>query len=170
MNMRLSKKWLSASLIVLSSLVFTSCIAGQQTQEGASPNIEPIAPAPPQPDTAPVDSLPEATSPSCPEFEDALQLVNEWADALTSRGTWEHEQHVIHFKEVVENLDKDDRQVAPACPASDELANLEIQISGVNAMLGSMDVLDDRFYQAVTNAGNEWLAAGEHRGLIFKEP
>lgn len=167
--MLLSKKWLSSSLILLSSLVFASCGTGQEIQ-GTSPKIEPIAPTPTQTSKTSFDSIPDSVPSSCPEFDDALQLVNEWADALASRGTVEHEQRVMDFKETVENLNESGGQISTSCPASDELAHLEIQILGVDAMVGSGGVVDDRFYQAVTNAGNEWLATGEHRGLIFKEP
>lgn len=166
----MSMKWFRTSVFVLGAVVLTSCAAGQASQDDASPNFEPLAPAPTQSDTTPVESLPEATSWHCPEFEDALQLVNEWADALTSRGTETHDQNVTHFKELVEDLNADSAQAGGSCPAFDELANLETQISGVHAMTESLDVVDDRFYQAVTNAGNEWLSAGDHGGLIFKEP
>lgn len=74
------------------------------------------------------------------------------------------------MKELVEDLQAESARGAISCPAFDELADVNLQLSGVEIMVEHMDVPEDRFYQAVTNAGNEWLDAGDFEGLVFKTP
>lgn len=113
---------------------------------------------------------PEIAFRHCPAAEDALGLVNDWADVLESRGASLHELKVSGFKESVADLQATSARGAVPCPGFDELANVNMQISGLEIMTQHLEVPGDEFYQAVTNAGDEWLETADHGGLMFMQP
>jgi hypothetical protein len=106
----------------------------------------------------------------CPDSTDALGLVNDWADVLEGRGTSLHELKVSGFKDSVADLQASSARGAIPCPAFEELANVNMQISGLEIMVEHLNVPDDEFYQAVTTAANERLEVADHGGLVFKQP
>ena len=113
---------------------------------------------------------PEIAFRHCPATEDALELVNDWADVVESRGASLHELKVSGFKESVADLQATSARGAVPCPGFDELANVNMQISGLEIMTQHLEVPGDEFYQAVTNAGDEWLETADHGGLMFMQP
>lgn len=165
------RKQFSTGIILALSIIMTGCGTSIDTsQPDYSPRLEPVFTPSAIPEAEPLDSTPATAETSCPGSEDALNLVNNWADVLASRGSSQHPDDLEHFHELVLELLTESEQAEISCPAYEELSDISIQAGGLEIMVEHLDVPEDRFYQAVTNSGNEWLGAGEYYGLIFKTP
>lgn len=146
----------------------------KQTQGGASLPEVTLSPSPEtvqtSPRSAPIDQTPESSLVECFSFDDALLLVNNWADVLENRGTQDHFYDFLIFKATVEGFTIITERSENECRGVDELEHMIVPLSGLEIMIEQLGVPDDRFYNAFTLAGNDWLEAIDVRGLIFKTP
>lgn len=146
------------------------------TQGQSEPSLPEVA-APPSPQSVktsprsvPTDEIPESSVAECFSFDDALLLVNNWADVLESRGTQDHFLDFLIFKATVEGFTIITEQDENECRGVDELEHMIVQLSGLEIMIEELGVPDDRYYNAFTLAGNDWLEVNDIQGLIFKTP